>query len=110
MKLLFDHNLSPRLVKRLADLYPDSVHVYQISLDQTDDKIVREYARTNNLTVVTKDVDFSDLCFWLGFPPKVLWVRAGNCRTQQVEALLRKHYQALLAFENDPFIGVFTLL
>ncbi|WP_169222276.1 DUF5615 family PIN-like protein [Brasilonema sp. UFV-L1] len=28
MKLLFDHNLSPRLVVHLADVYPDSNHVY----------------------------------------------------------------------------------
>ncbi|NJR70063.1 MAG: DUF5615 family PIN-like protein [Synechococcales cyanobacterium CRU_2_2] len=26
MKLLFDHNLSPRLVRLLADLSPDSQH------------------------------------------------------------------------------------
>jgi Domain of unknown function (DUF5615) len=28
MKLLFDHNLSPRLVRNLADLYPNSQHVF----------------------------------------------------------------------------------
>lgn len=33
MKLLFDHNLSPRLVQRLADLCPDSTHVYTIDVD-----------------------------------------------------------------------------
>lgn len=71
---------------------------------------MREYARTNDLIGATKDVDFSDLCFWLGFPPKVIWVRAGNCRTRLVEALLRQHHQALLAFEDDPVIGVFTLI
>ncbi|MFB2971179.1 DUF5615 family PIN-like protein [Aerosakkonema sp. BLCC-F183] len=34
MKLLFDHNLSPRLVNRLADIFPDSNHVIlkQLSL------------------------------------------------------------------------------
>ena len=110
MKLLFDHNLSPRLVIQLAALYPDSLHVYQLSLDQSDDKIVRDYARNHDLIVVTKDVDFSDLCFWLGFPPKVIWVRAGNCPTRHIETLLRKHHQALLAFENDLVIGVFTLI
>ncbi|MEO0648121.1 MAG: DUF5615 family PIN-like protein, partial [Cyanobacteria bacterium J06650_10] len=28
MKLLFDHNLSPRLVNQLAELYPNSQHVF----------------------------------------------------------------------------------
>jgi predicted nuclease of predicted toxin-antitoxin system len=36
MKLLFDHNLSPRLVKLLADLYPDSQHVYYSGMDQNE--------------------------------------------------------------------------
>ena len=33
MKLLIDHNLSPALVRRLADLFRDSVHVWTIGLD-----------------------------------------------------------------------------
>ncbi|MGK7942688.1 MAG: DUF5615 family PIN-like protein, partial [Crocosphaera sp.] len=33
MKLLFDHNLSPSLVNRLADLYPNSNHLYLMGLD-----------------------------------------------------------------------------
>ena len=40
MKLLFDHNLSPRLVARVSDLYPNSNHVYLIGLDQASDEVV----------------------------------------------------------------------
>lgn len=42
MKLLFDQNLSPRLVSRLADLYPDSQHVFFIGFDQADDRALWE--------------------------------------------------------------------
>jgi predicted nuclease of predicted toxin-antitoxin system len=45
MKLLFDQNLSPRLVLNLADLFPDSNHVYAIALDRAQDRDVYEYAR-----------------------------------------------------------------
>ena len=38
VKLLFDHNLSPRLVHLLGDLFPDSSHVYWLGLDQVDKK------------------------------------------------------------------------
>jgi predicted nuclease of predicted toxin-antitoxin system len=38
MKLLFDHNLSPRLVGCLADIYPQSSHLYFLGLDQADDR------------------------------------------------------------------------
>jgi len=36
MKLLFDENLSPDLVRRLTDLFPDSVHVRDVDLAATD--------------------------------------------------------------------------
>ena len=32
MKLLFDQNLSPKLVNRLADLFPGSGHVQSVGL------------------------------------------------------------------------------
>jgi len=45
MKLLFDHNLSPRLGRRLGDLYPDSSHVYLQDMDQSNDQDVWDFAR-----------------------------------------------------------------
>ena len=45
MKLLFDHNLSYKLVGRLADLFPDSEHVRNVNLHEADDRTVWEYAR-----------------------------------------------------------------
>ena len=60
MKLLFDHNLSPRLVSRFADLYPDSNHLFNLNLDTAEDSFVWEYA-DNDFTIVTKDSDFYEL-------------------------------------------------
>jgi len=37
MKLLFDQNLSPRLLRLLADLYPDSTHVRDVGLRDASD-------------------------------------------------------------------------
>jgi predicted nuclease of predicted toxin-antitoxin system len=92
VKLLFDHNLSPALVNRLQDLYPDSNHVYRLGLDQIPDIEVWEYARKEDFLIVTKDADFSDLCLLRGFPPKVIWIRWGNCKTADIEEILRCHY------------------
>lgn len=109
MKLLFDQNLSPRLVNRLADLYPDSQHVSFIGLDQADDRAVWEYANQNDFTVVTRDSDFSELSVLRGFPPKVIWIRRGNCSTNQIEEILRSHNQAIIQFSEDPNLGVLAL-
>jgi predicted nuclease of predicted toxin-antitoxin system len=109
MKLLFDQNLSPRLVNRLANLYPDSQHVSFIGLDQADDRAVWEYAKQNDFTVVTRDSDFSELSILRGFPPKVIWIRRGNCLTSQIEEILRSHYQDIIQFNKDPNLGVLAL-
>ncbi len=109
MKLLFDHNLSPRLINLLSDLFPDSSHVYLLGLDQVDDTVIREYARQNEFLIVTKDADFSDLCLLLGFPPKVIWIRRGHCKTSNIESLLRNHYDEIEALSIDQVVGVLTL-
>ena len=74
MKLLFDHNLPPLLVSRLADLFPESQHVCPLGLDRASDWEIRHHARQEGYSIVTKDADFSDLCVLLGFPPKIIWI------------------------------------
>ena len=109
MKLLFDHNLPPRLVSRLRDLFPHSAHVFTIGFDRASDLEIRDYAKREDLVIVTKDVDFSDLCVLRGFPPKVIWIRRGNCSANDLEKLLREHRQQIEALRIDPLIGVLTL-
>ena len=109
MKLLFDQNLSPKLVPRLADLYPGSNHVYHLGIDLTPDKEMREYAGREGFLIVTKDSDFSDLCILLGFPPKVIWIRRGNCSSADIESMLRNHKADIEALGRDEVIGILTL-
>jgi predicted nuclease of predicted toxin-antitoxin system len=109
VKLLFDQNLSYKLVDLLGDLYLDSDHVYKLGLDKVDDIDIWEYARANDFIIVTKDADFSDLCLLQGFPPKVVWIKRGNCKTTDIEEILRDHYADVETLINDQFIGVLTL-
>lgn len=109
MKLLFDQNLSPKLINRLADLFPGSSHVQALGLDKADDDDVWAHARVNGFAVVTKDEDYNQLSVMRGCPPKVLWLQLGNCTTAQVETALRADYASILAFENDPTVGTLVL-
>jgi predicted nuclease of predicted toxin-antitoxin system len=109
MKLLFDHNLPPSLVTGLRNLFPDSEHVFAIGLDRSSDLEIREYARREGLVIVTKDADFSDMCVLKGFPPKITWIRRGNCSAHHVEELLRQHHTEIEDLEADPMNGVLTL-
>lgn len=101
MKLLFDENLSHKLVRLLADLFPDSIHVREIGLKAADDPVVWEYAKDNDLTIVSKDSDMHQRSFMFGYPPKIIWVRLGNCSTSDVERLLRRRFASIEAFYED---------
>ena len=89
MKLLFDQHLSPRLVKSLADIYPDSDHVYPLGLDQADDKEIWDYARREGFLIATKDADFSDLCLLLG------------CHCRRADAVLVRSTEQLIHSERE---------
>ena len=88
-RFLIDQNLSPQLVRRLADLFPNSAHVFREGLDEALDHQVRAYARLGGFVILTKDADHSKLAREDGRPPRVVWLRIGNCATAAVEALLR---------------------
>ena len=109
MKLLFDHNLSYRFVAWLADLFPDSSHVSSHSLARAGDGAIWGFARANGYTLVTKDADYRDMSLLRGHPPKVVWLRVGNCPDRDIEILLRRHAQALLDLESDARISMITL-
>ena len=109
MKLLFDQNLSPRLVQQLSDLYPGSIHVATEGLDKALDRNVWLYARQNELIIVSKDVDFSELTLLWGSPPNVIWIRRGNCSTKTIETILRNNYEQVLGLSNDSEKGILTL-
>jgi predicted nuclease of predicted toxin-antitoxin system len=110
MKLLFDQNLSPRLPARLAELFPDSVHVRTVGLARADDSEVWEFARSEDFVIVSKDGDFRQRSFLYGHPPKVLWLRAGNCSTRQVEALIVDNAAVIRDFEGDTEIACLVLV
>lgn len=101
MKLMFDQNLSPKLVGRLADVYPGSEHVRNINLQEASDREVWDHARANGLAIVSKDEDFHQLSFLYGPPPKVVWVRLGNCTTTDIEHALREFHADLVEFDAD---------
>ncbi|HED03224.1 MAG TPA: hypothetical protein ENI60_00400 [Candidatus Fraserbacteria bacterium] len=103
MKLLFDQNLSHRLVSVLASLYPGSVHVRDLGLKTADDDAVWKYALEHGFTIASKDADFRQRSFLFSHPPKVVWIRLGNCSTQDIEALLRARHGDLLAKVSIPF-------
>jgi len=96
-------------VRRLADLYPNSTHVTVVGLDRSLDKEVWNYARQHDYLIVTKDVDFSEFSLLQGFPPKVIWIRRGNCSTRDIEIILRENFNSIKAMNEDASSGILEL-
>jgi predicted nuclease of predicted toxin-antitoxin system len=101
MSLLFDANLSPRLTRRLADLFPGSIHVEVTGLTSSDPAIW-QYAVAAGLTIVTKDEDFEAMALVLAPPGKVILIKLGNCHTDLVEDLFRRELSLIREFLSSP--------
>jgi predicted nuclease of predicted toxin-antitoxin system len=99
VKFLFDENLSHRLVAALADVYPSSIHPRECGQRGASDETIWLYAKENGFVIVSKDSDFSERSTLLGSPPKVIWLRVGNCTTTRAEFVLRNAVERLHAFE-----------
>ncbi len=109
MRLLFDENLSKRLVSALADLFPESTHVAHAGLLTRSDLEIWEYAREQGFVIVTADADFYELATTLGHPPKVIWLRGCDYPTRAAEKILRNRYIRLKEFGDDAESAILIL-
>ncbi len=93
----------------LAADYPGSLHVRDVGLQAADDATIWSYCAQHGLAIVSKDSDFQHRAMLHGSPPKVIWIRLGNCPTASVAALLKSRQGDVMAFAADPD-GSFLIL
>jgi len=110
VKLLFDNNLSPSLVRSFTAVFPDSAHCVDVGLREASDLAVWTFAKDNGFTLITKDTDFNALLTLRGFPPRVIWIRRANCSTREIEHLLRQNIPLLHSFEKQNADGLLILM
>ena len=109
MKLLFDENLSRRLVVRLAELYPGSAHVAEFGLIEKPDREIWEFAKAGNFVIVSTDADFYAFATSLGPPPKVVWLRRWTHPTRDAERVLCREAIRMTEFVADSELAVLIL-
>lgn len=85
----------------LRDLYPGSAHVHECALGSASDGEIWEYAKASDFTIVSKDSDFEERSIVSGAPPKIIWVRTGNCGSAEVESLLRAAFPRMKRFIEE---------
>jgi predicted nuclease of predicted toxin-antitoxin system len=100
MKLLIDNNLSYKLADYLKAESMESVHIKNALTVLSFDTEIWDYARENDLVILTKDNDFDELSQLYGCPPKVIHVLCGNKSTVYIFDLIVSY-----KFEINQFIN-----
>jgi len=109
MRFLFDQNISHRLLKLIPKEYSESTTIKNEGLINASDKEIWEFARSNEYIIVTQDSDFKDLNSLYGFPPKIIWIRTGNTKTQSIVNILVDYSDEIRTFINDNQYGCFEI-
>ena len=110
MKLLFDQNISFRILKKLSLIFEQSNHISNFGLMDTEDLLIWEFAKKEEFVIVTFDSDFYDISLINGCPPKIIWLRSGNLTTIKVAEILENKHLIIRDFINNPEKKYFSCL
>ena len=105
MKLLFDQNVSFRIVKIISTHFPESAQVRELKLEGSTDREMWQFAKFNNYVIVSFDADFYDFSNLYGLPPKIIWLRTGNTKTLYIANLLIQKEDLIKSFLDDEEIA-----
>ncbi len=103
-KFLIDINLPYYLA-----LWNSPEFIHQKDLDNKwSDEEIWAYAKNNNLTIITKDVDFSNKIMFSFPPPKVIHIRFGNLKMKPFFIVINKLWSEILGINsNHKLVNVF---
>lgn len=101
MRLLFDQNISHRILKCTT--------VKGENLTDFSDKKIWDFSKQNNFAIVTLDSDFNDLNSLFGHPPKIIWLRTRNLRTEHIAKILIEQEIEIENFINNPTFGILEI-
>ena len=102
-----DSKVSRMMIKAIIkDHFPDSVHVSSIRTSRFSDLDIWTYAKNNELTIVTYDEDFYEWQLFRGYPPKIIWLRFGNAKTEVIAKELIYNIEQIRNFMPNKDLGI----
>lgn len=110
MKLLFDQNISHRIVNQIVDLFPDAKQVRGLGIENFSDRAIWEFAKEKGFTIVTFDGDFYDFSLLYGHPPKIIWLRSLNQTNRNIVFILRKYHSRIEEFFVDQDLACLEII
>lgn len=109
MRFFFDQNISHRILKLIPEIYSESTTVKKEGLLNAQDRQIWDFAKQHNYIIVTQDSDFNDLTSLYGFPPKIIWIRTGNLKTQAIVNILIDYSLEIEKFVTNQQYGCFEI-
>jgi predicted nuclease of predicted toxin-antitoxin system len=110
LKLLFDQNISFRILSKIKVNFPDAKQVRQLGIENYADIEIWKFAKENEFTIVTFDADFYDLSNLKGYPPKIVWLRFGNTKTDFIADIINSKNLIIKDFISSPEYSEITCL
>ena len=101
MKLLFDQNISFRIISKISPNFPEAKQVIQLGIENYSDLEIWKFAKENEYIIITFDVDFYDLTNLQGFPPKIICLRFGNKQTDFIAHKINSKHLLIKDFINS---------
>ncbi len=96
-EFLIDANLPYRF-----SIWSGEDYVHQFDLGDTwSDEKIWEYAQANNLTIVTKDADFSNRIMMSESPPKIIHLRIGNMKLKELETFITREWNEIVRWSKS---------
>jgi predicted nuclease of predicted toxin-antitoxin system len=97
VKYLIDVNLPNRF-----SIWASEEYEYVISInDEMKDSEIWSYAKENNLTIVTKDTDFSDMAILNNPPPRVIHMKIGNMKMSAFHQIISNIWGDVCAMSEE---------
>jgi predicted nuclease of predicted toxin-antitoxin system len=111
MKILVDQNISFRLLPRIRPVFPDAFNVRDLGLIDFNDFQIYSHARQNGFdAILTLDEDFYNIQLEHGVPPKVIWLRTGNCSTATLAEIIMHNAELIHKFLFDTQLDCLEIL
>lgn len=103
-KYLIDVNLP-----YLFSIWNKNEYVHQKDIDdEWGDDLIWNYTKKNNLTIISKDADFSNRILMEDPPLRIIHIRLGNMRIKELLQILNTNWDEVIKLsEGNKLVNVF---
>jgi len=101
VNFLIDAQLPPGFVRWLTNQGHTAEHVNYLSLTDSEDITIWNYALSNGSIIITKDEDFAERASRTAAGPVIVWLRIGNSTNRALAQWLEPRWAAIARLLND---------